>query len=450
MLNSHAKADRQLLSSILNGGDAAIINGVVSPDDLYSPDCRVVFRACLAIADRGEPIDPISVSRELEVAGERIDSGTLGFISDLLNEAFVSGANIEAYAKAVKENANRRRLIQCLGMAYKQAQEISFEIGKIASSVEKELGEISFQQSKEVVLLDYYRKEFSDRLEAIGNGTGGLLGLTTGFPDLDAVTGGLCPGDFWVIASRPGMGKTALSVATLEANAKNKTPVLLASLEMPGAQIYSRLACSKASVNMLALRSGKLADSDFTKFMLAEEAIQCLPFYLADVAISGYDDGSIRGLVRKAVRKMGIKLFVVDYLQLMSIKGHRGNRENEVSQISRGLKQLARHLGIAVVGLAQLGRECEKRPDKRPELSDLRESGAIEQDADNVLMVYRDEYYHKDTDEKGVAEVIIKKQRNGPPCTVKLQFTAAFARFGSLDQNRPEPEQRELSRRDWE
>jgi replicative DNA helicase len=336
-------------------------------------------------------------------------------------------------------------------MAFKQAQEASFDINKIASSVEKELSEISFQASREVSLIDSYRPEFSARIEAIGDGSGGLLGLTTGFPDLDVVSGGFVGGDLWIVASRPAMGKTALAVSFLEAVAKKGIPVLMISLEMSGSQIYARLACSKASVNILNFRSGKLLAEDYGKFIVAEAEIQPLPFYLADTAVSGCDEANIRGIIRKAVRKYGIKLVVIDYLQLMGVKGHRGSRENEVSTISRALKRLARQLDIPIVALCQLSRKCEERPNKRPVMSDLRESGAIEQDADGIIGLYRDEYYNKESDSKGIAEVMLLKQRNGPACTVKLQFAAAFARFGNLDKDRQEPEtQKSFGINEWE
>jgi len=208
---------------------------------------------------------------------------------------------------------------------------------------------------------------------------------------------------------------------------------------MSGNQIYSRLVCSNVQVDLLRFRSGVLYEQDYPMLTMAAGVIDTLPIYLADTAVSGYDDASIRALIRKSVKKLGGKMVVIDYLQLISIIGHRGNRESEVGQISRNLKQLARGLNIPVVAIAQLSRKCEEGLDKRPTLSSLRESGALEQDADVVIFLYRDEYYFKDkSKEKGVCEAIIGKQRNGPTCTIKLQFAASFARFGNLDLNRPE------------
>jgi len=444
------RAEKQVLSAIFSGGDVFSVTGIISPTDFYCDNTRSVFEAMILIADRGGAVDPITVMNEIQAAGKKTEATSAGFIAEIITGESNTASTAEVYAQMVKGFSTKRKLISALRLATAQAESEKGDTQEIIGQIEKELSELSLHNSRDIVKIGAGYEDFSKRIDAIGNGSG-IVGLTTGFKDLDSATSGFVNGEFTVIAARPGMGKTALVMESLWSIGKANVPSLLVSLEMSGNQIYSRLACCKGEVDLLRFRSGKLFDSDYPKLMWAAGEIEAAPIYLADTAISGCDEMSIRGIIRKAVKKYGVKIVGIDYLQLMTMKGHRGNREGEVASISRGLKQLSRNLDIPIVALCQLSRKCEEGPDKRPTLSSLRESGAIEQDADVVIGLYRDEYYKKDSRDKGIAEAIILKQRNGPTFTVKLQFTGAYARFGNLDQSRQEYQERTqpVEREEW-
>lgn len=421
-----------LAAFLLAEGEVRI--DAMTPECFAEPRNRAIFKASLGVLERGEKPDPITVMQELEWTGRKseVDPSYLAGIAMM----GISGSVAGAYGEMVIRNHCRRKLLSGLKTAVQMAENDGADTHGIIAMVEREFDTIRTKSAAGVVPIGAFSGVFDQRLEDIAQGKSGIIGLPTGFAELDALTCGLCNGDFIVIAARPAMGKTALAMEILYHTAACRKPGIFVSLEMSGNAIYSRLACSRARVDLKKFRAGFLSKSQIGDLRGASAKIAEVPVFLADSAQIGSERQAIHGVIRRAVKSHGAGLAVVDYLQLMRIAGHRGNRETEVSTLSRGLKELAKELDIPIVALSQLSRECEKRDDKRPRMSDLRESGAIEQDVDLLIGLYRDEYYRKDTRDRGIAEAVVMKQRNGPTGTVKLQFDAAFARFGNLDLNR--------------
>ncbi|MFH0899745.1 MAG: replicative DNA helicase [Pseudomonadota bacterium] len=438
-------AERSVLGGVLLRNESLNSIDWLAPEDFYDPKHREVFAALRTLEAHSKPIDPVTIEEQLAQSGKLSAVGGLSFLSELVS-VVPTADNIEAYAEIVGDKAAARRLI---AVASEIAARGFGEYGEIRDYLD-EAEKLIFEAARSrdrggpVAIKDLLRG-FLNSLDARLNAGGGITGVPTGFTGIDQMTAGLQPSDLIIVAARPGMGKTsfALSVAQNASLLPDGFPAIVFSLEMAALQLTERMLCSEAQIDASLLRRGQLQRTDVINLLAAADVLSNAPVMIDDTA--GLSIGELRARCRRwrAKRELFAKhefgLIVVDYLQLM--KGQPGykhsNREQEISEISRGLKALAKELGCPVVALSQLRRQCEERPDKRPMLSDLRESGAIEQDADVIMFIYREEFSAKDkTPEelRGIAEVIIGKQRNGPTGKVDLVFLGRHTRFENLSR----------------
>ena len=408
----------------------------------YHSANRRVYAAVLSLSERGLPVDEVTVAEELKRRGQFEDVGGYAYVAGLGGEMATS-ANAEYHARIVLERAQRRRLIdastQTIGECFDDAEDVKEVIDRAEQRVfriaEGELGQ-------GVVSLESKLHETFELIEKAQKQVGALSGVTTGYRDLDAITAGLQPSDLIIIASRPAMGKTALTLCMARnAAVREKTPVLYFSLEMSMQQLALRLLCAEARVAPHLVRTGRLSADEWQRLATRTGKLSEAPFFIDDTP--GISILELRAKARRTKVEHDIGLIVVDYLQLMTTSGRVDNREQEIASISRSLKALAKELDLPVVACAQLSRAVESRPDKRPQLSDLRESGSIEQDADVVAFLYRPEMYGiQDEDgnpQEGKAEIIIGKQRNGPTGSVSLAFLGGYMRFEEPEIYREEP-----------
>ncbi|WP_028238686.1 replicative DNA helicase [Stutzerimonas azotifigens] len=430
------EAEQAVLGGLMLDNNAwERVSDGVSDGDFYRHDHRLIFRAIFKLAERNQPFDVVTLSEQLDKEGHLAQVGGLAYLGELAKNT-PSVANIKAYAQIVRERATLRQLIgisnEIADMAYapegKNAEEVLDE-------AERQIFQIAEARPKvggPVGINDILVKTI-DRIDTLFNTNEGLTGISTGFTDLDGMTSGLQPADLVIVAGRPSMGKTTFAMNLVE-NAVLRTDkvVLVFSLEMPSDSIVMRMLSSLGRIDQTKVRSGKLDDDDWPRLTSAVNLLNERKLFIDDTA--GISPTEMRARARRLAREHGdIALIMVDYLQLMRIPGSSGdNRTNEISEISRSLKALAKEFNCPVVALSQLNRSLEQRPNKRPVNSDLRESGAIEQDADIIMFVYRDEVYHPETEYKGVAEIIIGKQRNGPIGTCRLAFLGKFTRFENL------------------
>ena len=429
------EAEQSVLGSVLV--DASVLErleGTITADSFYRPGHQKIWRAMEALAARGEPVDLVTVSEELRREGALDEVGGHTYLVGLA-EMTPTAAYAEHYARIVAEKAALRRLIAAAGevmrLAYEEAgslDEILDEAGRKILEVQKDGARRDFASMNELV------HETFEHIHLLYENKGLPRGIKTGFRELDRMIGGLEPGSLNIIAARPSMGKTSFALTIAQHVAlKEQIPVGIFSLEMPAIQLVTRIITSEARIDMNRLRQGNLSEKDFQRLVDVAGRIAEAPIYIDDTPDLSLLE--LRARARRLAAQHKLGLIVVDYLQLMS--GAAGsvkseNRQQEIAAISRGLKSLARELDIPVIALSQLSRAVESRPNKRPMLSDLRESGSIEQDADLVLFIYRDEYYNPHSDKAGIAEIIVGKQRNGPTGTVELQFHAAHVRFNDL------------------
>ena len=414
------------------------VNDVVSPQDFYRYEHRAVFESVSALVNAGKPADVITVYEHLQSTGKAEEIGGLSYLNALAQ--YVPGAgNIRRYAEIVRDRSILRRLVST-------SEEISANAfntqGRPVSSILDEaeqkifnIGEEGARTKQGFQSMDTLVVSLLDRVQEMADNPNDVTGVPTGFYDLDRLTAGLQAGDLIVLAGRPSMGKTALAINIAEHVALHEgLPVAVFSMEMGAAQLAVRIVGSIGRIDQGHLRTGKLTDEEWPRLSEAIEKLRTISLHIDESA--GVTPGELRANARRLARQCGqLGLIVVDYLQLMSgSAGSEGeNRATELGEISRGLKMLAKELQCPVIALSQLNRSVESRPDKRPMMSDLRESGAIEQDADIIMFIYRDEYYTKDAcKEPGVAEVIIAKQRNGPTGMVKLTFLNKITKFESL------------------
>ena len=406
----------------------------VGARDFYRKAHRQIFEVIAQLVEEENPCDLVTVSQALTQLGQLDDIGGMNYLSELARNT-PSAANITAYAEIVRERSILRQLINVshdvANSAFNTEGRKSLEI---LDKAESAIFEIAEQQKKGSGPLDIKTvlKKTVDRIDELYKNKSAITGVTTGFDELDKMTGGLQPSDMVVIAGRPSMGKTTFAMNLCENVAiKAGKPVLVFSMEMPADSIVMRMLASLGRINQTSVRSGNLEKDDWPRITSAIHMLSEQKFFIDDTpALSPLE---MRARARRVARECGGELgcIMVDYLQLMQVPGV-DNRVNEISEISRSLKGLAKELNCPVLALSQLNRSLEQRPNKRPVMSDLRESGAIEQDADLITFLYRDEVYNKDTNEKGVAEVIIGKQRNGPIGTVRLAFQGQFSRFDDL------------------
>ncbi len=429
------EAESSVLGSILL--DNEVLSGLseLRPEMFYRESHRKIFAAVQGLSERGEPVDLVTLVDELRARKQLEDVGGIAYLAGL-PDMVPTALYAEAYLRILQEKYTLRQLItasgQVMQLAYNaegaledlldKSQKLIFDIGQGRGTEE-------FQAINNVVHETF---EYITQMHA----TGGIgVGVPTGFKDLDEQTTGLQPGSLNVLAARPSMGKTALALAIGQnVCMRGNQTVAVFSLEMPSIQLVLRMLCSEARVDMNRVRQGQLNDRDFERLAAAAGRLADAPMVIDDDANLTLNE--LRSKCRRILAQQGsLGLVIIDYLQLMSGSKNSGggeNRQQEISNISRGLKSIARELSIPVLVLSQLSRAVESRPNHRPMLSDLRESGAIEQDADLVMFIYRDEYYNKETDQQGIAEIIIGKQRNGPVGTIKLQFNSANVSFNNL------------------
>ncbi|HKH29859.1 MAG TPA: replicative DNA helicase [Gaiellaceae bacterium] len=426
-------AEESVLGAMmLSPGAIGAVSEILNAGDFYRESHGKIYRAALALYARGEPVDAITLVDELEQRGELEDAGGRSRIHELA--ALVpASANAAHYARIVREMATLRGLIR----AGSEISTLGWErVGEPADLVDR-AEQIVFDLSQSRVSTEFSHieallKESFERITALYEAGEEITGVPSGFRDVDRLTSGFQPGNLVIVAARPSMGKSAFGLC-IGANIaiRHQIPVALFTLEMSKAEVTQRLMCSEAKVESQRLRSGKLAPDDWPRLTAACDKLAKAPIYVDDT-------GSITMMeIRSKARRLKSKeptlgLIIVDYLQLMTSGASVENRVQEVSQISRNLKILARDLDVPILAMSQLSRAVEQRHDKRPILSDLRESGSIEQDADLVAFIYRDEYYNDDSPDQGLAEVILAKHRNGPTGIEKVSFLKRYAKFADL------------------
>ena len=434
---SDIEAEQAVLGSMLTDKDATIAAiEVLKEDDFYREDNKLIYRAILNLYNRAEPVDIITLKSELTSMGKFDAVGGLEYLADL-PEKVPTTANVERYIKIVEEKAILRNLIKTANEIISLGYDPTEEVENIMDSAEKKIFDImqSKNQKGYSPIKDVLVDTFS-QLEVLYNQKQHITGVPTGFADLDYKTAGLHGSDLILLAARPAMGKTAfaLNIAT-NAAVRAKVPVAIFSLEMSKEQLVNRVLCGEAMVDSNKVRTGKLDEQDWAKLASALGPLSESEIYIDDTP--GISVMEIRAKCRKLKLEKNIGLVVIDYLQLIQGSNKRGgSREQEISEISRSLKILAKEINVPVIALSQLSRAPEQRPDHRPMLSDLRESGAIEQDADIVMFLYRDDYYNEDTEKKNIAEVILAKHRAGSTGTVELLWLGNYTKFVNIDKTR--------------
>ena len=427
------EAEQAIIGSMLTDRDAVISAiEVLKPEDFYREDNKTIYEAILNLYTRSEPIDVITVRAELESMGKLDNVGGLEYLAEL-PEKVPTTANASKYIKIVEEKSTLRNLIKTANEIIELGYNPTEDVDDIMEGAEKKIFNIMQDKDQKGYspLKDVLVESFT-KLEELYNRKQHITGVPSGFIDLDYRTAGFHGSELILIAARPAMGKTAfaLNIAT-NAVLRANVPVAVFSLEMSKEQLVNRILSSESMVDSNKIRTGKLEEDDWTKLAEAIGPLSEGEMYIDDTP--GINIMEIRAKCRKLKIEKNIGLVVIDYLQLIQGSGKRnGSREQEISEISRSLKILAKELNVPVIALSQLSRAAEQRPDHRPMLSDLRESGAIEQDADIVMFLYRDDYYNPDTDKKGIAEVIIAKHRGGSTGTVDLRWLGNYTKFVNL------------------
>ncbi|HCW90336.1 MAG TPA: replicative DNA helicase [Marinobacter sp.] len=412
------------------------VSEIITAKDFYRQDHQLIFGAAERLAGDGEPLDVVTLAEFLERAGDLEDAGGLSYLAELA-EKTPGAANIRAYAQIVQERSVLRQLVDASGQiadaAFNPQGRTSSEI---LDEAERNVFRIAEGRAKEgsgPKTINPLLANTLGRIEELFENGELTTGLTTGFADLDEWTSGMQPADLLIVAGRPSMGKTTFAMNVVEnALLKSGQPILVFSMEMPAEALVMRMLSSLGRIDQTRIRSGRLEEDDWPRLTSAVSLLKDKPLYIDDTpALSPTE---MRSRARRIARENGgtIGMIMVDYLQLMRVPGNTEGRTAEISEISRSLKGLAKELSCPVMALSQLNRSLEQRPNKRPVNSDLRESGAIEQDADVIMFVYRDEVYNEDTPDKGIAEIIIGKQRNGPIGTIRLAFLGHLTKFEDL------------------
>ncbi len=438
----NTEAEASLLGAVLIDTDAIVkIADTVSKEDFYEDRHKRIYEAVLQLYEKHSPIDVLTLSDQLRSTGFLDMVGGASYLTELTN--FVpTAAHVEQYAEIVSQKSLRRRLIKSsqdiVGLGYDEAKNLQ----ELIEEAETSLFEVSKRHIKQdVTSLETILSESFDRLDELHKDKGKIRGVPTGFKDLDNILAGLQRSDLFILAARPSMGKTALALNIAHNVAvKSGLPVLMFSLEMSKEQLVDRMLAMESGVDAWALRTGNLTDSDFEKIGQAMGTLSEAQIYIDDSP--GITVSDLRTKSRREAHQRELGLIIVDYLQLMSggsRYGGESNRVQEISEISRGLKGIARELNVPLLALSQLSRSVENRSPQIPQLSDLRESGSIEQDADVVAFIYREEYYNPESDRKNVTDIFIKKHRNGPTGAVELYFDREKQRFRSLDNKHATP-----------
>ena len=437
----HIEAEQSILGGILIENEAINrVMEILDADDFYRDAHRRIFNALINLSERDEPADLITLTNELRKIDQLDSIGGASYLASLI-DSVPTAANIEYYARIVKEKAILRKFIQTSTEIVTQSYEDRGDVEGFLDEAERSIFEISekrvrpsFYPIREIV------KQSFTTIEKLFKKKEAVTGVPSGFKELDRMTAGFQPSDLIIIAGRPSMGKTAFCLDVAEyAAIGNKIPVAIFSLEMSKEQLVIRMLCSQANVEGTRLRTGYLNESDWPKLTIAAGNLSDAPIYIDDTAaLSALE---LRAKARRLKSEYGLGMVIVDYLQLMRGRSRVESRQQEISEISRSLKALAKELTIPVIAVSQLSRKTEERTGNKPQLSDLRESGAIEQDADLILFIYRDEVYNRSEDNpnRGKAEVIIGKQRNGPIGKIDLAFLDKFTTFKDLYRGGTEP-----------
>ena len=403
-------------------------------EDFYRRDHQQIFAAIAELSRRNEPSDAVTLAEFLAAKGQGEETGGLAYLAGLARDT-PTAANIRAYADIVRERSLLRQLIRVSGeiaaSAYESEGRTAKELVDGAEQLVFAIAEQGRRTTSGFVPLREVLGATIDRLDMLHQSQGQLTGVSTGYADLDRMTAGLQPGDLIIVAGRPSMGKTTLALNIAEnAAIAASTAVAVFSMEMSREQLSMRMISSLGRVDQSHLRTGNFGDEDWARINSAIAQMKSAPIYIDDSA--ALTPTEVRARARRLTREQPLGLIVIDYLQLMQVPGTKENRATEISEISRSLKALAKELKVPVIALSQLNRSVEQRTDKKPVMSDLRESGALEQDADLIMMIYREEVYEPDTPRKGIADIIIAKQRNGPTGEVHLTFLGKYTRFENL------------------
>ncbi|MCR5715823.1 MAG: replicative DNA helicase [Lachnospiraceae bacterium] len=407
---------------------------ILTQEDFYNQQYGIVFQAMVELNDEGTAVDIVTLQNRLKEKDLPPEVSSLEFVRNLIT-AVPTSANIKHYAGIVHEKAIKRKLIRACEEAAESCYAEHEDLNMIMENTEKSVMNIvQKRDTQDFVPIQDVVVEAMSRIEMASKTAGTITGIPTGFIDLDYRTAGLQPSDFILLAARPSMGKTALALNIAQYVAfHEKECVAIFSLEMSKVQLVNRLFSLESRVDSQHIRTGELSDHEWEDLIAGSSVVGSSKLIIDDTP--GISLPEMRAKCRKFKQEFDLKLIIIDYLQLMSGSGRSDSRQQEVSDISRALKGLARELNVPIISLSQLSRAVEQRPDHRPMMSDLRESGAIEQDADVVMFIYRDDYYNHDTDKKNVAEVIIAKQRNGPIGTIELAWLPNYTKFANLQKN---------------
>ena len=430
------EAEQSVIGSMIMDRDAIIVaSEILTDEDFYQKQYGILFDTMIELNNEGKPVDLVTLQDKLREKSVPPELCSIEFIRDLIT-AVPTSANVKHYATIVQEKAVLRKLIHVTEGITNECYLGNESVEALLEDTEKKVfdivqnrGSTDFVSIQDVVI------QAIESIESASKSKGTVTGISTGFYDLDYKTAGLQPSDLILVAARPSMGKTAfvLNIAEYVAVKSNITTAIF-SLEMSKEQLVKRILAMNSKVDSQAMRSGELQDDDWVKLVESANAIGNSNLIIDDTP--GISIGELRSKCRKFKLEKDLGLVIIDYLQLMSGGKKVESRQQEISDISRSLKALAREINAPVIALSQLSRAVEQRPDKRPMLSDLRESGAIEQDADVVMFIYRDDYYNHDSEEAGISEIIIGKQRNGPTGTVKLAWLSQFTKFANLERER--------------
>ncbi len=432
------EAEEAVLGAILIDPDAIIrVATILRAEDFYREKNRWIYDTALALHERREPIDFLTVCDELDHREQLDQVGGPAFITSLIN-AVPTAVHAEYYANIVERTATRRRLIEAAGQIAALAYQEADDVDEVVDRAEQVLFGVSERRtSRELVPIRQVLSEYYDRIEYLTRHRGEMIGIPTGFHDLDKILGGMQRSDMIILAARPSVGKTSLALSIAHNAARRyRQRVALFSLEMSSEQVVQRLISAETGINSQRLRRGEIAEDEWGRFMKATSDLAETHFFVDDTPSASALE--LRTKARRLHAEVGVDLIVVDYLQLMRGDFRSENRVQEISSISRALKAMARELNVPLLAISQLSRGVEARSDKRPILSDLRESGALEQDADVVIFIYRDELYNENTERKNIADIIVAKHRNGPTGNVALYFRKELAQFLEAEVRRQE------------
>ncbi|WP_369824956.1 replicative DNA helicase [Sporosarcina sp. P13] len=433
------EAEQSVIGAVFLEPQALITaSEILMPEDFYRVAHKKIFETMLVLSDKGQPIDLVTLTEELKVKNELEDIGGISYLTELAN-AVPTAANIVYYANIVEEKSLLRKLIRVATGIVEDGYTREDEVEALLGEAEKKMMEVSsrknagdFRHIKDVLVETY------DNIELLHTRKGDVTGIPTGFRDLDKITAGFQRNDLIIVAARPSVGKTAFALNVAQ-NVATKTDenVAIFSLEMGAEQLVMRMLCAEGNIDAQVLRTGNLEADDWRKLTMAMGSLSNAGIFIDDSP--GIRINEIRSKCRRLQQEHGLGMIMIDYLQLIMGSGRGSdNRQQEVSEISRSLKALARELKVPVIALSQLSRGVEQRQDKRPMMSDLRESGSIEQDADIVSFLYREDYYDKETEMQNMIEIIIAKQRNGPTGTVTLAFAKEYNKFLNIDWSQHE------------